>query len=209
VSVPAGRIVTVTTASGHRQRGFLLSLLTLLTLAGAFLAPAVDASASTRVGIETRVRAIDTPTTALVGRVDAASSTTVGVSGLPLRQQASATGAATEAAGTRRVGRWMGADEHAAMVNSGEVQVGSGGTTYVSSPASAKSYLPQATAGSHYVEFDVPSSSLRPAGQLDWAQIPSPENTMWGKLAPQRGWPVPESPVSACNIVHVATKLSC
>ena len=116
---------------------------------------------------------------------------------------------ATEAARTSRVGRWMGADEHVAMVHTGQVQVGRGGTTYVASPANAGSYMSQAAPGSHYVEFDVPSSSLRPAGQPGWAQIPTAENTMWGKLAPQRGWDVPESPVPACNIVHVATKPSC
>jgi hypothetical protein len=117
---------------------------------------------------------------------------------------------ATEAAaGSTRVGRWMGADEHVAMVETGQVQVGRGGTTYVASPANAESYMSQAAPGSHYVEFDVPSSSLRPAGQPGWAQIPTAENTMWGKLAPQRGWDVPESPVPACNIVHVATKPSC
>ncbi len=103
----------------------------------------------------------------------------------------------------------MGADEHSAMVNSGQVQAGNGGTTYVASPASAESLMPQAAPGSRYVEFDVPWNSLRPAERPDRAQIPSPDNTMWGKLGPQRGWPVPEVPVQWCNIVHVATKLSC
>ncbi len=108
---------------------------------------------------------------------------------------------------TTRVGRWMGAAEHRAMVSSGEVQVGSGGTTYVASPAAIDSYMTQATAGSRYVEFDVPTATLRPAGQPDWAQIPSPDHPLWGKLAPQRGWPVPETPVPADNIQHVASKL--
>jgi len=66
VSVPAGRIATVTTARAHRKRGLLLSLLTLLTLIAAILTPLVDVSASTRTGVETRVRAIDTPTAAAV-----------------------------------------------------------------------------------------------------------------------------------------------
>jgi len=79
--MPAGRIAAVTTTAAHQKRWLLLSLLTLLTLAGAFLAPAVDASASTRVGVETRVRAIDTPTTALVAAHDRSSSTPVG--GIP------------------------------------------------------------------------------------------------------------------------------
>jgi hypothetical protein len=105
-----------------------------------------------------------------------------------------------------RVGRWMSPDEHAAMVKTGHVQVGSGGTTSVASPPNAQSYMAQARPGSHHVEFDVPTGSLRPGGAPGWSQIPSPENLMWGKLAPQRGYPVPQSPVSACNIVHVATK---
>jgi hypothetical protein len=116
---------------------------------------------------------------------------------------------ATNIDDTTRVGRWMSPDEHSAMVNTGQVQVGRGNTTYVASPAKPEAYMSQAAPGSHYVEFDVPSSSLRPAGQPGWSQIPTADNTMWGKLAPQRGWSVPESPVPACNIVHVATKLSC
>jgi hypothetical protein len=106
-----------------------------------------------------------------------------------------------------RVGRWMSPDEHAAMVDSGHVQVGNGGTTSVASPANAESYMAQARPGSHYVEFDVPTGSLRPGGTPGWSQIPSPENVLWGKLAPQRGYPMPQSPVTACNIIHVATKL--
>jgi hypothetical protein len=98
VSVLDERIVVVTTTAAHRQRGFLRSLLTLLTLLGAIgFGPAVDASASTGGAAETRVRAFDTPTAMLAGRVDAASSTTVRVSSVPLRQQLSATGVATEA----------------------------------------------------------------------------------------------------------------
>lgn len=108
---------------------------------------------------------------------------------------------------TTRVGRWMGPDEHAAMVDSGQVQVGSGGTTAVANPANAESYMAQAKPGRHYVEFDVPTGSLRPGGTPGWSQIPSPDNVLWGKLAPQRGYPMPQSPVTACNIIHVATKL--
>lgn len=95
MSVPAGRIDTVTTTAAHRQRGFLLSLLTLLTLVGAIgFGTAIDASASTRPATETRVRAFDTPASDLVGRVDPGSSTAVRVSGDHLRQLVSATGVA-------------------------------------------------------------------------------------------------------------------
>jgi len=57
VSVPAGRINAVTSTSGHRQQGLLLSLLTLLTLISATFGPAVDAServATTRVVADSR-----------------------------------------------------------------------------------------------------------------------------------------------------------
>lgn len=102
-----------------------------------------------------------------------------------------------------RVGRWMSADEHAAMVNTGHVQVGSGGTTHVAYPASPGAYGAQAKPGSLYVEFDVPQSSLYPAGRSDWAQIPSPDHVL-GRLAARRGTPV-QLPVPACNIVVVGS----
>lgn len=98
MSVADASLEPVTTTSRHQKRGFLLSLLTLLSLVGAFLGPPVDASASTRVAAETRVRAIDHPGPVLVGRVDAASSTGVGVSSVRLQQLVSATGVSTEAA---------------------------------------------------------------------------------------------------------------
>jgi len=91
------------------------------------------------------------------------------------------------------------------MVQSGEVQIGAGGTTSVARPPSAESYVRQAAAGSHYVEFDVPSRALFPGGRADWAQIPSPDHIV-ARLAAKRGNPVP-SPVDACNIFHLATKL--
>jgi len=87
----------VTTTTAHRQRRFLLSLLTLLTLAGATFGPTIDASATTRPTAETRVRANNHPTAALVATDSHASSTGVRVSGPDLRQSVSATGVATEA----------------------------------------------------------------------------------------------------------------
>jgi len=97
VSPPAGRINAVTTTAAHRQRRFLLSLLTLLTLLGATFGPTIDASATTRPTAETRVRAISHPTAALVATTSPPSPTAVGISGLQLRQLVSATGVATEA----------------------------------------------------------------------------------------------------------------
>lgn len=176
------------------------------TTSGAVVTHAYDDPATARVDVH-ESNAVETRTVVLSDlgeRSVALAADARGTSTTP----ASAS-VATNTAGTSRVGRWMGADEHVAMVDTGQVQVGRGGTTYVASPANAESYMSQAAPGSHYVEFDVPSSSLRPAGQPGWAQIPTAENTMWGKLAPQRGWDVPETPVPACNIVHVATKPSC
>jgi RHS repeat-associated protein len=119
---------------------------------------------------------------------------------------ATATKTATEAAGeTTRVGRWMSPDEHAAMVRTGEVQVGAGGTTYVANPADVSAFTPNRLP-SNYVEFDVPTSSLRP-GQPEWGQIPSPDS-VWGRLAAKQGVAV-QSPVPACNIVLVATRSAC
>ncbi len=84
------------TATTHQRRPSVAVLVVAVLVAlGALFAPA--ASASTGVGPETRVRAFDHPTAALVGRVGLGSSTAVGVSGPSLRQQASATGNATEA----------------------------------------------------------------------------------------------------------------
>jgi hypothetical protein len=99
----------------------------------------------------------------------------------------------------------MSSDEFDAMVGSGEVQVGGGGTTYVASPADAAAYERQAGPGSYYAEFNVPTKSLYPAGREGWAQIPSPEHVL-GRLAAERGSPL-DFPVPATDISHVATRL--
>ena len=99
----------------------------------------------------------------------------------------------------------MSPEEHAAMVRTGEVQVGAGGTTYVANPANVNAFTPNRFP-SNYVEFDVPTSSLRP-GQPGWGQIPSPDS-VWGRLAAKQGVSV-QSPVAACNIVLVATRSAC
>jgi hypothetical protein len=112
---------------------------------------------------------------------------------------------ATEAVESTRVGRWMSPEEHAAMTRTGEVQVGAGGTTSVASPPNAESFMRQTAPESHYVEFDVPSNSVFPGGTPEWGQIPGPDHIL-GRLAAKRGITLP-SPVTACNIVHVATKL--
>lgn len=83
------------TATTHQRRpGALVLVVAVLVALGGIWAPAASAWAG--VGPETRVRAFDHLTAELVGRVDVGSSTGVGVSGLHLRRQASATGVATE-----------------------------------------------------------------------------------------------------------------
>lgn len=90
------------------------------------------------------------------------------------------------------------------MVNTGNVQVGGSGTTFVARPPDITAFQLQALRGSFYVEFDVPTSTLRPAGNSEWAQIPSPEHALYGKLAARRSESM-MSPVPACNIVVVGS----
>ncbi|MEJ2867664.1 RHS repeat-associated core domain-containing protein [Actinomycetospora sp. OC33-EN08] len=105
-----------------------------------------------------------------------------------------------------RVGRWMGAEEHQAMVDTGRVQNGSGGHgTYVAQPPSPESYMAQAKPGTRYVEFDVPgNTSLKQGGQKDWKLIPGP-NSMYGRAAARNGLPL-EMP-TASNIEWIATRV--
>jgi hypothetical protein len=106
--------------------------------------------------------------------------------------------------GLTRVGRWMSPAEHEAMTDTGMVQEGGGGTTYVAHPADPAAYGQQAASGSRYVEFDVPQDSLAPAGKEGWAQIPGP-NSLYARLALMRGEPTPQFP-PALNIQWLLTK---
>jgi hypothetical protein len=92
----------------------------------------------------------------------------------------------------------MSRDEYDSMVASGKVQEGAGGTSYVASPADPAAYGRQAAQGTGYAEFDVPASSLRPAGEPGWAQIPGP-GSLFSRLAVRRGMPPLEFP-DALNI---------
>ncbi|WP_260844948.1 RHS repeat-associated core domain-containing protein [Streptomyces sp. SLBN-31] len=114
--------------------------------------------------------------------------------GRPVPQDA---GAASES-DLVRVGRWMSREEHSAMKDTGVVQEGAGGTTYVAHPATPEAYGRQAAPGTGYVEFDVPRGSLYPAGEPGWAQIPGP-SSLQGRLALRRGQPIPQFP-PALNI---------
>lgn len=112
--------------------------------------------------------------------------------------------AADAGGGLARVGRWMAPAEHEAMTETGMVQEGGGGTTYVAHPADPAAYGQQAALGSRYVEFDVPQDSLAPAGKEGWAQIPGP-NSLYARLASMRGEPIPQFP-PALNIEWLLTK---
>jgi len=166
VSVPAGRINAVTSTAAHRQRRFLLSLLTLLTLIAAIgFGPAADASASTPVAAETRVRAIHTPTPVLVAASDTASPASVGVSGLHLRQLVSATGVATNS-GTTRVFRVEGpGNTRVGITPDGSVSIQGDKTLFLNfgDEARATQFLNQRlvnpnTPGVQIKTFDVPNS---------------------------------------------------
>jgi|JI10StandDraft_1071094.scaffolds.fasta_scaffold18321_2 hypothetical protein len=121
MSVADASLEPVTTTSRHQKRGFLLSLLTLLSLVGAFLGPPVDASASTRVAAETRVRAIGDSAAALVAADGRTSSTSVAVSSRSLRRLVSATGVATE-----EVANSLNLQSGGAAANTSVGQFGSG-----------------------------------------------------------------------------------
>jgi RHS repeat-associated protein len=85
---------------------------------------------------------------------------------------------------TTRVGRWMSQKEFDAMVRSGRVVEGAGGRTYVVRPPNPDAY----PAGKGiYAEFNVPTSSLRPASKPEWAVIPGPNagTTLYGALPPE------------------------
>lgn len=91
-----------------------------------------------------------------------------------------------------RVGRWMSQEEFDAMSAGGRVIEGGGGRTYVVRPPNPDAYR-GASPGSAYAEFNVPSSSLRPASQPDWAVIPGPNVT-----TRRYGPPPSEMPPATC-----------
>jgi hypothetical protein len=92
-----------------------------------------------------------------------------------------------------RVGRWMSDDELAKMQKTGLVQEGSGGRTFVTSPADPAAF----PAGKGvFAEFNVPTSSLFPAGKPEWAVIPGP-NVGTTRFGP----PPSQMPPATCIVV--------
>ena len=98
-----------------------------------------------------------------------------------------------------RVGRWMSEEEYDLMKNAQRVQEGAGGKTYVVYPPNPASYTGTAS-GSVFVEFDVPTPVLRPAGNPLWRQIigPNIETRLFG--------PPPAEMPPATNICLVCRK---
>jgi len=98
---------------------------------------------------------------------------------------------------TTRVGRWMSETEHEAMTKTGKVQESYTGTTHVAHPANIEAFRKQAKPGTMYVEFNVPSISLKPTNE-GWAKIVGP-NSLEARLASKKGLPIPIMP-PATNI---------
>jgi hypothetical protein len=94
---------------------------------------------------------------------------------------------------TTRVGRWMGDVELAEMQSTGRAVEGGDGRTFVVSPADPAAYPP---GKGNYVEFDVPTESLRPAGNPAWKVIPGPNVT-----TTRFGPPPPQMPPATCIVV--------
>ena len=104
---------------------------------------------------------------------------------------------------TTRVGRWMSQAEYNKIVKTGVVQESYSGTTHVANPASIDAFGKQAKPGQIYVEFDVPTTSLKQTNE-GWAKILGP-NTLEGRLAAKKGNPIPDMP-TATNIKIVGVK---
>lgn len=106
--------------------------------------------------------------------------------------------------GDTTVGRWMSKTEHKQMLDTRKVVESRTGTTHVADPADASVFLKQAKPGSRYVEFDVPTSSLKQTN-ADWSKVIGP-NSLEGRQAARKGLPTPQMP-GAKNIIHKANKL--
>ncbi|UHA73174.1 hypothetical protein KIK04_21710 [Paenibacillus sp. 481] len=76
--------------------------------------------------------------------------------------------------------------------------------TYVAHSASYDAFYKQASKGSVYVEFDVPSSSLRQTKD-EWATIPGP-NSLYSKLLEKKGLPPIQSFPKEENVKMIGVK---
>jgi RHS repeat-associated protein len=105
---------------------------------------------------------------------------------------------------TTRVGRWMSKAEYEAMRNTGKVQESWSGTTHVSMPANSESYVRQTGVGNYFVEFNVPTSSLKVTNG-GWAKIIGP-SSLEGRNLLRKGLPLPVMP-NATDIFFKAVKI--
>lgn len=118
-----------------------------------------------------------------------------------ISETGSTSGSATD---TTRVGRWMSRDEYNKMVETEHVQKPyNADQSYVANPADYNAFYKQTEKGNVYVEFDVPTSSLKQTKDI-WATIPGP-NSMYSKLNKLKGLPPYEFP-KVTNIVLVGEK---
>jgi RHS repeat-associated protein len=101
---------------------------------------------------------------------------------------------------TTRVGRWMSKAEHEKMLASGKVQESFTGTTHVTNPANPATFMRQAKPGSNYVEFDVPTSSVKATSENGVSKILGPRTTE-SRLAIKNGKPALQMP--SCSNIQV------
>ena len=73
-----------------------------------------------------------------------------------------------------------------------------GNTSYVANPASPTAFT-GAPNGSVYVEFNVPTNSIYPAGNETWGQIAGP-GSLWDRLNKFKGLPSITAMPAATNI---------
>ena len=98
----------------------------------------------------------------------------------------------------------MSKEEYDKMVKTGYVQKPyNADQSYVAYPADYNAYYKQTAKGSVYVEFDVPTSSLKQTKDV-WATIPGPKS-MYSKLNVKKGLKPYEFP-KATNIKLVGEK---
>jgi RHS repeat-associated protein len=134
----------------------------------------------------------------------ASDALVIGATGGLSRMVGAVVEGATAAESSVRVGRWMSNAEFSAMKESRLVQESFSGTTHVASPAEATTFMNQAKSGSMYVEFNVPSASVKSTSD-GVAKILGPSTTE-GRLAARKGQAIPQMP-AATDIVHSATKV--
>ena len=87
-----------------------------------------------------------------------------------------------------RVGRWMCRAEYDKMIESGKVQMSADNKVHVANPANIGAFEKQASKGSIYVEFDVPSNTISKGGKEGWGVINGP-GSLYDRLNAHKGLP--------------------